>query len=454
MGHTMSFRELRNFTEQLRALGYSRHVSMENFRTPNFLLVADVLTWLVERYDPNIELPDDISTEQDRVAFLRTACQIMATKARIKLNPKRLYAADGYAVKELLKISNILHQATLMPLDAENDAEGKLSDFNVQSRMSEVKSARSLAAEIVESGAKVYDLLGTENETREARKKAERFLDAVSRNMDSNTESDLIERRLREQVEQVTTSVNSYNKMSKNLEEDEKNLEAKIEKKRQELERTQKRLKSLQAVRPQHMDEYEKLEVELSKLYVIYLERFRNLEYLDHELEELNKHEKEQLDEADQALKKMQQRLRDEELILLRGEQVGSDDEDGDLGFNNTGGGTGRGSGGDDADEGGMGGGIPGNKFLGRPSAAQAGAARPGTVHGSMTGGGLDEESSLDSDDSAELSGQDGKDASVGGLDDDSSDGGQLIDDDDDDENLNSDDLVDDDDDTVSENDF
>ena len=69
-----------------------------------------------------------------------------------------------------------------------------------------------------------------------------------------------------------------------------------------------------------------------------------------------------------------------------------------------------------------------------------------------MTGGGLDEESSLDSDDSAELSGQDGKDASVGGLDDDSSDGGQLIDDDDDDENLNSDDLVDDDDDTVSEN--
>ena len=66
-----------DFTEQLRALGYSRHVSMENFRTPNFLLVADVLTWLVERYDPNIELPDDISTEQDRVAFLRTACQIM-----------------------------------------------------------------------------------------------------------------------------------------------------------------------------------------------------------------------------------------------------------------------------------------------------------------------------------------------------------------------------------------
>ena len=72
-----------DFTEQLRALGYPRHVSMENFRTPNFLLVADVLTWLVERYDPNIELPDDISTEQDRVSFLRSTCQVMvrATEA-------------------------------------------------------------------------------------------------------------------------------------------------------------------------------------------------------------------------------------------------------------------------------------------------------------------------------------------------------------------------------------
>merc|ERR1711924_333572 len=117
-------------------------------------------------------------------------------------------------------------------------------------------------------------------------------------------------------------------------------------------------------------------------------------------------------------------------------------------------GGTGRGSGGDDVDDRGMGG-VPGNKFTGRPSAAQAGAQRPGTVHGSMTGGGIDTDSSIDSDDSAELSGHDGKNASIGGIDDDSSDGSPLIDnDDDDDDNLNSDDLVDDDDDTVSENDF
>jgi hypothetical protein len=36
-----------DFTEMMRALGYPRPISMENFRNPNFELVADVLRWLV-----------------------------------------------------------------------------------------------------------------------------------------------------------------------------------------------------------------------------------------------------------------------------------------------------------------------------------------------------------------------------------------------------------------------
>lgn len=39
-----------DFTEMMRALGYPRLISMENFRTPNFPLVAEILTWLVNRY--------------------------------------------------------------------------------------------------------------------------------------------------------------------------------------------------------------------------------------------------------------------------------------------------------------------------------------------------------------------------------------------------------------------
>lgn len=44
---------LTDFTEMMRALGYPRLISMENFRTPNFTLVAEILTWLVRRYSSN-----------------------------------------------------------------------------------------------------------------------------------------------------------------------------------------------------------------------------------------------------------------------------------------------------------------------------------------------------------------------------------------------------------------
>ena len=38
-----------DFAEIMRTLGFSRPVSMENFRTPNFPLVATCLSWLINK---------------------------------------------------------------------------------------------------------------------------------------------------------------------------------------------------------------------------------------------------------------------------------------------------------------------------------------------------------------------------------------------------------------------
>jgi len=72
----MSFRELRNFTEMMRSLGYPRIISMENFRIPNFKLVAEILFWLIKRFDPKADIPDVIEEERDRVEFIKSACQV------------------------------------------------------------------------------------------------------------------------------------------------------------------------------------------------------------------------------------------------------------------------------------------------------------------------------------------------------------------------------------------
>jgi len=83
---------------------------MENFRTPNFPLVAELLDWLVHRYDPTAHIPESIDTEAQRITFLTTVASVVATKARLPLKTKNLYAADGRAVQELLKLAKLLHR--------------------------------------------------------------------------------------------------------------------------------------------------------------------------------------------------------------------------------------------------------------------------------------------------------------------------------------------------------
>ena len=63
----------------MRALGYPRLVSMDNFRAPNFQLVADSLYWMVKRYDPDIHVSDNIESENDRVDFLTGVAAVSAT---------------------------------------------------------------------------------------------------------------------------------------------------------------------------------------------------------------------------------------------------------------------------------------------------------------------------------------------------------------------------------------
>eukprot|EP00953_Heterococcus_sp_UTEX-ZZ885_P014907 8409-Heterococcus_DN1.PRE.3 len=160
----------------MRALGYPRLISVDNFRTPNFELVADILYWMVKRYDPDVSirystilssgiqqprscrkcvfvLPDanrrdNIESEGDRVDFLMGVTQAMASKAHIKMNAKKLYSADGFAVKELLKLATVLYQAARADSDAPySDAGAGLepAPLSSQDRSSVYSSASQLS---------------------------------------------------------------------------------------------------------------------------------------------------------------------------------------------------------------------------------------------------------------------------------------------------------------------
>jgi len=383
-----------DFTERMKALGYPRIISVDNFRTPNFELVADVLFWLLKRYDPNArnsqgqEITDDIETEQLRVRFVRDTCQLFQTKARLKISAKKVYGSDGHACRELLKIADMMYkaQANQQKVTAGQAHAHVEPDFNLANRTSDMKMARELTGEITECGLRLFELLKHEDASKKVRAQAINLLYSGDLDMDK------VENEINNMTSSLRQESERMDDLCKKLQEDEESLQEKIQKKQADLDRCKKRLKDLENVRPAFMDEFEKLEKELVKIYGTYVEKFRNVEYLEHQLEQYNQAEQEKLEESERNLRRMQKRLKEEELMILRGEHEGNDN-DGGFGMS-------------PINISGKGGGDKGN------------------VYGSMSGG-----SDSDSDDMSEVLGSDNSDVNLGSSK--GSDGDDLIDDDD-----------------------
>mmetsp|Transcript_10606 Transcript_10606/g.16189 ORF Transcript_10606/g.16189 Transcript_10606/m.16189 type:complete len:325 (+) Transcript_10606:16-990(+) len=300
----MSYREVRNFCEQMRALGYYRNISLENFKEPNFELVADILFWFAQRYDPKMDISDDIEDQKDRVQFIRQICQMFSSKARIVLNPKKLYEASNDAVKELLKIATVMYKAMQSNdgIIEDDDVSQGMMDFNTTSKLHNLKSAKVLATEITESGAKLFDLLGSEIELKKQRDHSLEFLDSISRNLDSNTEQVYIEKAIRGILDNQTKKQSDMEETIKSLKQDEGELVNKLTRRKQELDRLNKRLQGISSVKPEYQEEYERLEAEFEKYYSGYVEKFTNIEFLEHELDLYNIKEKNRKEVQDRIL--------------------------------------------------------------------------------------------------------------------------------------------------------
>eukprot|EP00898_Chlorokybus_atmophyticus_P007655 jgi/Chlat1/7891/Chrsp66S07308 len=310
----IQLRIMPGLSEVMRAVGYPRAVSVEAFRQPNFALLAHALRWLTLRYDPiAVNIPEDVGTEQARVMFLKAVGDFMANKAKLKLNLKRLYGADGYAAKELLKVASLLYSPAAA--DQEEDLEWVEEEAGgagaAAARVGDAAAvARALAGEVAQRAAGLFDALAQEPELREARARA----------LARDTDMDSIERAVREAINAVQESAASLEAVLESLTADERALEARIEKRKQELDRAEKRLATLQHVKPAHMEEAERLGGELSALYAGYAERARNLAWLEGRLACREDQERAHADEHARRMKRMRQKLKEEEMRILRGE--------------------------------------------------------------------------------------------------------------------------------------
>jgi len=309
----MSYRELRNFSIYLQSLGYPSYVSTSKFRTPNFPLVAQILKWLLQRLDPSAELSLDFEIKEDRVEFLQQSHQI-AWSFGINLNLRKLYKADGYAVKELLKISKLLFESVLL-----TKKDCSRPDFSLHSDLDLLRNSRNLGSQLVQTGAKVHEKLGEEIQNRSARNVAVKFLDELAYNLESNEPQRKIEQSIVNQIDNAAQDIERFSRQIKTLQRDEKNLTKNLSRKQSELERTKKQLDNLKTMELPFMAEQKILEQELQQVYITYIETYRSLSWLDGEMQKYREKELLKKAEADRQLKRMQKRLREEQRMQDRG---------------------------------------------------------------------------------------------------------------------------------------
>ncbi|KAL0238704.1 hypothetical protein PCE1_004396 [Barthelona sp. PCE] len=317
----MSYREVSNFVRQMKVLGFPHQLNHRSFQKPNFNLMKTLLQWLVQKYDSNITVIDSVETEEDRVFFVRSVVDILASKG-IRLNGKRLYQSTSLSVRELLKISKLVykgHRYSIISPEKRMEISGKTADEalqELQNSVTTLRNARSSANNMSKVGTAVFDILQDEDEHKKKR------LDALSK----VTNVDSIEAELSHIVE---TKRERLKVLSEETLENRSNLAVltkRLNKRNTELQRNEKRLKSLESIKPSYLKELENLRSNLSELHEHYVDLSQNVAYLNNLHEEKSKKEmddnEKEMEELKLLRKKSSKHLLDDEDDILNHTQI------------------------------------------------------------------------------------------------------------------------------------
>jgi clusterin-associated protein 1 len=307
----------------MRILRYPVKISMESFHEPNFELVADILYWMMQRYDPSIQVHNSIDSESDRIQFISGIVMDFYDKSHCRLDARRLYLSDGHAVKELHKVASLLVDAVKLAhrshgLHDQNQQDASSIDL-VEPSMEDVRTLRTMATKITESGAKLHSLLMKEMNAKRLREEASSFLDAANTSFGTSKEFESVQEILCKKLDEVKHIMKVIEDEVADVEADKNDVLADVRKRTNDLERNNQRLENLENTQPAFMAEYGEFEIEIQKHYELYMERYRNIHYLHHELEILEREEQDKINEVKRNKKRLQAKIRDEEIKIFEG---------------------------------------------------------------------------------------------------------------------------------------
>ncbi|KAI8033501.1 clusterin-associated protein 1 [Drosophila gunungcola] len=280
----MSFKDVRDLGEHLKLLGFPRVFPLQSLANPHgslasFHIVAELLQWLAGLMEPGAHLPGGVESEEQRILLVRSATEFFVTKAAIRLNPRKLYAAASVTAAELQKVTRLL--TALGQNDADRDEDehreqyGSLNPVDIGDKMEDLRKARELAADLAQRGTTIYELLSQELLDKEARLSlAHKPLELLS-----------VERTLKNAIQASQVRLQSGRAQLEASKVELNALGSKLQRRRAELERTRQRLEALHRIRPAHMAEFEECEKELQQLFQRYFLRLHVRDALKSQLE-------------------------------------------------------------------------------------------------------------------------------------------------------------------------
>jgi clusterin-associated protein 1 len=256
--------------------------------------MAELLQWLSILYDPDIVVIPELTHEHGRVEFVRTIVQQLAVRSGIRLNPRKLYTSDRFAVRELLKIAAPIYRGISTTVN-DSPAPGSQKPPSA-ARISQLSSS------VPRRAVELFDQLDKELMIRENR----------SRILTTMPPLDEVEKAVLSSVDGAAVRLETLTKQLDQLNNDEDTLRSKIKQRKHELERQSKRLMSVQTIKPAFMDEYEVLEQDLQELFKLHCQHYRNVDFYESELQKAAEKQKVHRQKMDKVLGKARKRMGEE----------------------------------------------------------------------------------------------------------------------------------------------
>lgn len=289
----MSAKEVIELCRILANLNYNGQlilVTPDSFSKPNINLVTNILDWFAKIVS-NDDSPQLLSNSFDnkklmseqpeayRITYLTAMGKYFRKKLGVHLNLVAIYRADDFSCRELLKIANLIHRASLLYVSEgicneedliriRNERESTIDKLKIMLS----QDRESFISDINQMTIDLDGLIGDE----------EKFNDERLSVMDRQLELEQIESTLKSCHGEIKSKTDELIKSNQELKDDLTRLDEKLRIKELELARVKSNFNDslLKNQSPDYLSRFNKLRKLYEYEYNEYISKYRNFKFL------------------------------------------------------------------------------------------------------------------------------------------------------------------------------